>query len=434
MAHQSDKQHPIVPRERRQAYNMKKLISLLSAVLAVCAATTSTSASAQNVAAGEKKVAMCIGCHGIPGYKASFPELHQVPKISGQNAGYIAAALKAYRVGERKHPTMDSIAASLSDDDIQNIAAYYEQHGKGVAQAPHAPAEPSARVKEILANGTPVYERQQKAFGQRAIRTDSGRFFVHGNNQHMAVLDASGQPVWTHPVEGWGVQAIASAKRPWFPGQAVAQFDIIGHETAKAGDLGEFFVTDGNTGTWHIWTADGLLAGRLFQDLLGPAKNPWSMAEHQRGMDLTDVTVGQEHFSGAFCMTREDGKFYAVAGHNHISVVEVLGMDKFKRMGGTITVTKQDVAAALEWDRKREARKIYEAAKIIECPWQTKKFKLDGDPSEWESPSATLNGQDASLAMSYDDTNLYFCFRARGAGPLKNTGKDWRKLDRKSVV
>lgn len=130
---------------------MKKLISLLSAVLAVCAATTSTSASAQNVAAGEKKVAMCIGCHGIPGYKASFPELHQVPKISGQNAGYIAAALKAYRVGERKHPTMDSIAASLSDDDIQNIAAYYEQHGKGVAQAPHAPAEPSARVKEILA-------------------------------------------------------------------------------------------------------------------------------------------------------------------------------------------------------------------------------------------------------------------------------------------
>ena len=94
----------------------------------------------------------------------------------------------------------------------------------------------------------------------------------------------------------------------------------------------------------------------------------------------------------------------------------------------SITVTKQDVAAALEWDRKREARKIYEAAKIIECPWQTKKFKLDGDPSEWESPSATLNGQDASLAMSYDDTNLYFCFRARGAGPLKNTGKDWRKL------
>lgn len=130
---------------------MKKLISLLSAVLAVCAATTATSASAQNVAAGEKKVAMCIGCHGIPGYKASFPEVHQVPMISGQNAAYIAAALKAYRAGERKHPTMDSIGASLSDDDIQNIAAYYEQHGKGQPQVARQAPEPSPRVKQILA-------------------------------------------------------------------------------------------------------------------------------------------------------------------------------------------------------------------------------------------------------------------------------------------
>jgi cytochrome c553 len=52
------------------------------------------------------KAAMCIGCHGIHGYQASFPEVHKVPMISGQGAKYIAAALQAYKKGERKHPTM----------------------------------------------------------------------------------------------------------------------------------------------------------------------------------------------------------------------------------------------------------------------------------------------------------------------------------------
>jgi cytochrome c553 len=53
---------------------------------------------------------MCIGCHGIKGYQASFPEIYKVPMISGQGAKYIVAALAAYQKGERKHPTMRGIA------------------------------------------------------------------------------------------------------------------------------------------------------------------------------------------------------------------------------------------------------------------------------------------------------------------------------------
>jgi len=282
-------------------------------------------------------------------------------------------------------------------------------------------------VKEILANGAPVYERKQKAFNSRVVRMDDGRFFVVGETR-MAAVDAAGKAAWTHPVEGWGVQVISYAKRPWYPGQAVAQLDVVGHETATAGDLGEFFVINGNCGTWHLWTADGLLAGRIFRDLLGPGVKPWSMPEHQRGLDLTDVTAGQEHFSGYFCKTREDNKFYAVAGGNYIGVVEVQGFEKFKRLGGTLTVTRQDVEAAMEWDRKLQARKLYESAKIIECRRRKDAITLDGDPSEWEFTSAALDGRDASLAMTYDDTNLYVCYRVRGAGPLKNTGNDWHRL------
>jgi cytochrome c553 len=77
----------------------------------------------------EAKVAMCMGCHNIIGYKASFPEVYRVPQIAGQNAKYIAAALNAYKTGDRKHPTMRGIATSLSDQDVTDIAGFYEKLG-----------------------------------------------------------------------------------------------------------------------------------------------------------------------------------------------------------------------------------------------------------------------------------------------------------------
>lgn len=74
---------------------------------------------------GKVKVAACIGCHGIPGYKADFPMVYSVPMLGGQNAKYIESALKAYQKGERRFPTMIATARSLSDQDIADVAAYY---------------------------------------------------------------------------------------------------------------------------------------------------------------------------------------------------------------------------------------------------------------------------------------------------------------------
>ena len=76
-------------------------------------------------AAHDRKIAMCIGCHGIPGYKTAFPSVYHVPKIAGQQPAYIVSALKAYKNGERSHPSMRGIAASLSDQDMADLAAYY---------------------------------------------------------------------------------------------------------------------------------------------------------------------------------------------------------------------------------------------------------------------------------------------------------------------
>jgi len=98
------------------------------AVTASCAAAglaVAGEAPSGNIEAARDKVSMCIGCHGIPGYKASFPEVYHVPMIAGQNAKYIEAALREYASGARTHPTMDAIAKSLSDQDIADLAAYY---------------------------------------------------------------------------------------------------------------------------------------------------------------------------------------------------------------------------------------------------------------------------------------------------------------------
>ena len=108
-----------------------------------------------NADVGKTKAAMCIGCHGIQGYQASFPEIYKVPKISGQGAKYISNALAAYQKGERKHPTMGAVAAPLSEQDMADLAAYYSQHGvKEAAALPEkASVEPSAKVAELLTKG-----------------------------------------------------------------------------------------------------------------------------------------------------------------------------------------------------------------------------------------------------------------------------------------
>lgn len=110
---------------------MKKLFLLLT--LAGTAGLTGFSGAATaadivgNAQAAAGKVSMCIGCHGIPGYKGTFPEVYQVPMLGNQSAKYIENALKEYQKGDRAHPTMRGIATSLSDQDMADLAAYYSQ-------------------------------------------------------------------------------------------------------------------------------------------------------------------------------------------------------------------------------------------------------------------------------------------------------------------
>jgi cytochrome c553 len=131
------------------------MIKLLPTIFALAVSFVSVAAQAQditgNAQAGEKINAMCIGCHGIKGYQASFPEVYKVPMISGQNAKYIEAALHAYKKGDRKHPTMRSISESLTDQNMADLAVYYSKHGlvDGQLAAKEVKA-PSVEVAALL--------------------------------------------------------------------------------------------------------------------------------------------------------------------------------------------------------------------------------------------------------------------------------------------
>jgi cytochrome c553 len=120
--------------------SMKK--HLILSQLAICASLAFVGVSAQaadekgSAQAGQGKVWLCVGCHSIPDYRADYPLVYKVPMLGGQNAAYIASALSSYKKGERKHPTMRSIAASLSDQDMADIGEYY------AAQTASSPINP----------------------------------------------------------------------------------------------------------------------------------------------------------------------------------------------------------------------------------------------------------------------------------------------------
>jgi cytochrome c553 len=131
---------------------MKNTLLLCMALIA--APLTSMAQEVEGDAgAGAKKIAMCIGCHGLPGYQSSFPVVYKVPKIAGQNAKYIVAALNGYKTGDRKHPSMRGVAGSLSDQDMADVAAYYEKLGKeaGASAVPETPDAPPPALKDKVA-------------------------------------------------------------------------------------------------------------------------------------------------------------------------------------------------------------------------------------------------------------------------------------------
>jgi cytochrome c553 len=98
---------------------------LIGSQAALAQADAAADAGKPNPERGEKLFYTCYGCHGVENYKNAYPD-YSVPKLRHQHAAYIIAALDEYRSGDRPHATMHAQAATLSDQDIKDIAAYLE--------------------------------------------------------------------------------------------------------------------------------------------------------------------------------------------------------------------------------------------------------------------------------------------------------------------
>lgn len=93
------------------------------ALVAIAMSAATAFAAEGDAEAGQIKGSTCLGCHGVPLYNNAYPS-YRVPKIGGMSAEYIELALKAYRSGERQHPTMRAQAQPMTDQDIADIAAF----------------------------------------------------------------------------------------------------------------------------------------------------------------------------------------------------------------------------------------------------------------------------------------------------------------------
>src|SRR5438876_11400350 len=104
---------------------MIKAATFFGAAALTLAGHACAQSASPDAAAGAKRTQMCVGCHGILGWRTAFPEVYKVPKLGGQHEAYIVKALQEYKSGERTHPSLRAIAASLSDKDMADLAAYY---------------------------------------------------------------------------------------------------------------------------------------------------------------------------------------------------------------------------------------------------------------------------------------------------------------------
>jgi cytochrome c553 len=169
---------------------------LAGAILSLCG---SLGAHAAGIAAdGEKKFYTCYGCHGVPNYKNAYPD-YSVPKLRHQNAAYLIAALQEYRSGERPHATMHAQAVSLSDQDIEDIAAYLQgpEPVKPTAAAGKAPKQVAACIachgEDGLGVETPLSPKPAVLAGQHVDYLEQALVAYKNGRRKNVVMDGMAQ-------------------------------------------------------------------------------------------------------------------------------------------------------------------------------------------------------------------------------------------------
>ncbi len=306
------------------------------------------------------------------------------------------------------------------------------------------------RPSGIADDGTPSYNLKNLqpfttfthgpgARTQNILGTDDGRIFMIGTR----LISADGKKMlWEYYNnfachEGFYLSQFGY-DRP--PGVLNQEHKPIGH--FKLGDE-EYFFTNTDEGDWFCFTGDGMFAGCVFGGPKGSGLRRWTMPDWTPGkVDLSDVRLSQEHYQGCVVKTPEN-KVYAVAGHNHISIVRVDGLEQAKRLSGSLQVTVPDLEKTRAWDVQRQAlARLSQERKSCRVPYQQKDLESTGNLSSWPKDmfarihtteissfqSGTKVIVDAEAALAYNERYLFVGARVLDNSPLRNTAKDPSRL------
>ena len=148
----------------------KRVLLASIAVTGLAITGMGTAAGQGDIARGDTLGQTCLGCHGIEGYKNVYPT-YRVPMLGGQSEQYVVMALEAYKDGTRDHDTMHAQAATMSRQDMEDVAAYFASFGKAEATAdtPHEGEAPQAAAQCIAChseNGISVSPQFPNLAGQ----------------------------------------------------------------------------------------------------------------------------------------------------------------------------------------------------------------------------------------------------------------------------
>jgi hypothetical protein len=298
------------------------------------------------------------------------------------------------------------------------------------------------RPAKILPDGVPVYDvKTVEPYNSSILQghndnpwgDDQGRIFMTGAK----LIGADGKTMlWDYPnkfnhhdgfyASGFGYN------RP--PGVLNQEHSPIGH--IKVGKE-EYFITNTDSSDWFCYSSDGILVGCIMGGPAGYGKKAWSMPEWEPGKtDLSDLRPGQEHYQG--CVVNTDGHVYAIAGHNHISVVRVDGLEQVQRVKGELTVSPEDIEKTRQWALREAAREqAAQAPKIAKMLRSSGGPEIDGNLTDWpedlfvnisETTKQGLrehrNILDGAGALAFDSKNLYVAMRVRDESPLCNNAED----------
>lgn len=295
------------------------------------------------------------------------------------------------------------------------------------------------RPSSFTEDGLPVYDLEKLEkfpfVTDQIMVTPEGETFVSAHR----FIDRDGELRWTYPDNYRSVQL--SNRTPWSfygrpPGVLSGGFQPIGYFKIAGEQL---FCVSGNNGDYYAFTDDGLLAAAILGGPRGYGRRFFSMADCVPGKtDLSDLRKTVEDFQGH--VTRaDDGKVYAIAGKNHITVIRVDGLEQMKRINGKAEVTEDDLSRAALWaDEKARLEKSREAPRIATVPSARKKPEIDGYARhDWPDGSPVLvrkivNEQGLTIEqtearLAFDDDFLYAAMTTTDASPMVNTAKD-RKL------